>query len=105
MIYYKLIQLKKIIIEIASVVFSFYFDSKIPFLIFKTFLFLDVDECAQNPCSNGGVCQNMDGTYHCDCPASLVGKDCTASKNTTLFNTKYCNLVNLDTVNKHYQRI
>lgn len=88
MIYYKLIQLKKIIIEIASVVFSFYFDSKIPFLIFKTFLFLDVDECAKNPCSNGGVCQNMDGTYHCDCPASLVGKDCTASKNTTLFNTK-----------------
>lgn len=52
------------------------------------FLFLDVDECAQNPCSNGGVCQNMDGTYHCDCPASLVGKDCTASKNTTLLNTK-----------------
>lgn len=42
--------------------------------------FLDVDECLLNPCSNGGVCQNIEGSYECECPMSWVGKNCTASK-------------------------
>uniref|UniRef100_A0A8C5KWU8 Protein crumbs homolog 1 n=1 Tax=Jaculus jaculus TaxID=51337 RepID=A0A8C5KWU8_JACJA len=28
----------------------------------------DIDECAPNPCQNGGTCENLPGNYTCHCP-------------------------------------
>ena len=28
---------------------------------------LDIDECASNPCPNNSSCENLPGTYRCNC--------------------------------------
>ena len=39
-------------------------------------LFLDVNECLENPCLNGGSCVNLDGSYQCQCPPEWQGDNC-----------------------------
>ncbi|XP_072036117.1 low-density lipoprotein receptor-related protein 2-like [Amphiura filiformis] len=41
----------------------------------------DIDECHENPppCSNGQICTNTDGSYHCACPSGYVSDTDTAS--------------------------
>jgi Mg-chelatase subunit ChlD len=34
------------------------------------------DECASNPCQNGGICRNNINGYVCDCPGDWEGKHC-----------------------------
>ena len=34
------------------------------------------DACADNPCSNGGICVDENGTPRCTCPTGFVGKNC-----------------------------
>lgn len=36
----------------------------------------DVNDCAAQPCSNGGICRDLDGDYTCQCPSPYVGKQC-----------------------------
>ncbi|XP_035301718.1 protein crumbs homolog 1 [Cricetulus griseus] len=42
----------------------------------------DIDECLQNPCQNGGTCENLPGNYSCHCPFDDIsgtfygGEDC-----------------------------
>lgn len=36
----------------------------------------DVNECAAQPCNNGGTCRDLDGDYACQCPSPYVGKQC-----------------------------
>lgn len=36
----------------------------------------DVNECAAQPCNNGGTCRDLDGDYSCHCPSPFVGKQC-----------------------------
>ena len=38
--------------------------------------FVDVDECASNPCKNGGVCNDGIDAYTCKCIPGYEGKDC-----------------------------
>lgn len=38
--------------------------------------FSDVNDCANQPCKNGGVCRDLDGDYTCHCPSPYVGKQC-----------------------------
>lgn len=40
------------------------------------FLFADVNECLQNPCSNSVACQNVPGSYTCVCNPGWKGQDC-----------------------------
>lgn len=42
---------------------------------------VDVDECANNPCQNGGQCTNLPGTYACVCPAGFTGAQCQVNVN------------------------
>ena len=39
-------------------------------------LILDVDECKNNPCKNGGNCTNTHGGHSCSCPSGFNGKNC-----------------------------
>lgn len=39
-------------------------------------LFTDVNDCAAQPCQNGGSCQDLDGDYYCKCPSPYVGRHC-----------------------------
>eukprot|EP00058_Branchiostoma_floridae_P005492 XP_002590980.1 hypothetical protein BRAFLDRAFT_69469 [Branchiostoma floridae] len=36
----------------------------------------DVDECASNPCQNGGTCINGVNSYHCHCTVGYGGETC-----------------------------
>ena len=37
---------------------------------------MDIDECASNPCLNGGECNDGAGAYSCDCPTDWKGFNC-----------------------------
>ncbi|KAL3836478.1 hypothetical protein ACJMK2_021910, partial [Sinanodonta woodiana] len=37
---------------------------------------LDVNECANSPCHNGGNCTNLNGSYECHCPIGWMGQNC-----------------------------
>ena len=38
---------------------------------------LDINECNDNPCMNGGNCTNYNGSYLCDCTLGYDGTNCT----------------------------
>ncbi|CAB1331715.1 unnamed protein product, partial [Coregonus sp. 'balchen'] len=35
-----------------------------------------VNDCAKQPCQNGGSCRDLDGDFNCRCPSPYVGKHC-----------------------------
>ena len=37
---------------------------------------LDVNECASNPCKNGGSCTDLVNDYNCSCTGLWEGKNC-----------------------------
>ena len=41
---------------------------------------LDIDECLDSPCLNGGNCTNTDGGYDCQCPLAFTGDNCEVRK-------------------------
>lgn len=43
-------------------------------------LFSDVNECNTRPCLNGGTCQNLPGSYKCNCKPGFIGKHCETGK-------------------------
>ena len=36
----------------------------------------DIDECADDPCENGGTCHDLIGVYNCTCAPGYVGDVC-----------------------------
>ena len=44
------------------------------------FLNLDIDDCTENPCNNGGTCQDGIASYTCVCPLGFTGLDCETSE-------------------------
>ena len=45
-------------------------------------LYSDIDECASNPCQNGGTCADDVNRYDCTCEAGYTGADCETSRST-----------------------
>ena len=46
-------------------------------------LYSDIDECASNPCQNGGTCADDVNRYDCTCEAGYTGADCETSRSTS----------------------
>lgn len=44
------------------------------------YCFTDTDECASQPCSNGGTCQDRVNGYVCSCMPGYTGTTCVISK-------------------------
>ena len=42
----------------------------------KYFQLIDVDECQNSPCKNGGTCINIINGYRCECMNGASGKNC-----------------------------
>lgn len=40
---------------------------------------VDIDDCASNPCVNGGECVDQVNTYRCICPVGYTGYQCEVS--------------------------
>ena len=50
--------------------------SRSPLIIF----FVDIDECATNPCQNGGSCADQINGYTCSCVDGYDGINCENGK-------------------------
>ena len=37
---------------------------------------MNIDDCLQNTCLNGGICVDEIADYYCDCPADFIGRRC-----------------------------
>ena len=46
----------------------------------SSFLTIDIDECASNPCENGGTCTDEVNGYTCACEAGYTDDNCGTSK-------------------------
>ena len=46
------------------------------FLYIILFSTIDINECASNPCQNGGSCTNLLNKYTCSCPTGFQGTQC-----------------------------
>ena len=44
------------------------------------YLLPDINECASNPCENGGNCTDGENNYYCYCVTGYSGKNCETSK-------------------------
>lgn len=42
---------------------------------------VDIDDCMENPCNNGGTCKDGVASYTCVCPKGFTGGDCEISMN------------------------
>ena len=52
--------------------------------MFPYFLFVftaDIDDCAVQPCLNGGTCIDAVNDYTCNCAVGYTGKNCSVGKN------------------------
>lgn len=45
-----------------------------------TFLPIDIDECASQPCQNNGTCIDLINDYQCNCTDGFRGTTCTYGK-------------------------
>ena len=66
-------------------------------------LYPDIDECASNPCQNGGTCADDVNRYDCTCEAGYTGADCeTSRQHIIIIYWLLCNIfLNQIDLNKH----
>ena len=44
---------------------------------------VDIDECASNPCGEGGACSDGVDTYDCECLTGWTGDNCETGPHAT----------------------
>lgn len=50
------------------------------FLVVFLLILVDIDDCADQPCQNGGTCIDSVNDYSCNCVDGYTGKDCSVGK-------------------------
>ena len=55
-------------------------DGKVLLRIYMLLIFSEVDECASEPCFNGGLCVDAVNEYQCDCLDGYDGINCQTGK-------------------------
>ena len=61
-------------------------------------LSLEIDNCASNPCNNGGRCFSVKDDYECECLDGFSGKNCDDEVSQCLSNPCYSNARCVDKV-------
>ena len=46
------------------------------FIIKRNANFLDIDDCVNHTCANGGLCVDSVNSYSCNCSAGYTGERC-----------------------------
>jgi len=46
----------------------------------------DIDDCAGQPCQNGGNCTDKVNDFHCDCVPGYTGKNCSIGEQNHVYN-------------------
>ena len=46
----------------------------------RLFLYLDIDDCINVTCKNGGTCRDSPGSFSCDCVNGYTGPECQITK-------------------------
>ena len=55
----------------------------------------NIDDCASNPCQNGGQCMDLVNDFQCSCPGNFSGKTCDqVTVDCRLPNCLNCTLIN-----------
>ena len=54
----------------------------------RTIFLKDIDECASNPCQNGGTCNDGINAYSCDCVPGHAGDNCEIGNDISAWNRK-----------------
>ena len=54
------------------------------FLFNRNANFLDIDDCANHTCRNGGLCVDGVNSYSCNCSAGYTGERCLTGRGTFL---------------------
>ena len=58
-----------------------YYNTEITYTIKTAQYVLDADNCASNPCQNGGTCTDELNQYNCTCVDGYTGDHCETSMN------------------------
>ena len=66
-----------------------------PFSVQTYFVsFSEIDECASNPCQNGGTCTDLTSSFLCVCPVGFIGDECQGKLSRTKLTNVEFSLVN-----------
>ena len=57
---------------------------------FALFIDTDINECASNPCYNGGTCNNNINYYSCSCKNGYTGTRCETGSDAHIFLSIFC---------------
>ena len=49
----------------------------------------DINDCAGNPCENGGSCTDGVNSYSCDCALGFTGDNCETGKTSSVILSHY----------------
>ncbi|XP_078088504.1 coagulation factor VII-like [Mustelus asterias] len=69
-------------------------------------VYRDGDQCASNPCQNGGMCQDLFQRYLCTCPENFEGWNCETEKTSRIeciFENGHCEQFCTDVANSSRQ--
>ena len=65
----------------------------------------DIDDCASNPCQNGGTCNDEVNSYTCDCVPGHAGDNCEIGNILWKFYNKIYGILTMVTIVLVYQRL
>ena len=66
--------------KLVQVYFALFAHVNIIIFLGKSDMYSDIDECQNNPCLNGGTCEDLLGGFQCECRDGFKGDTCSEGK-------------------------